>query len=260
VALSQIYADFLRYLLQHTQQFFEDRILDGGNIWQTYKPTMDVVVAHPNGWGIREQTFLRTAAVMAGFTSTELALKNVHFVTEAEASVHFCMHYTTLGSQLKVRTNLLCRTTEGVLTVCDQPGVNFAVCDAGGSTVDTTVYTVRDTQPLLQLEEKCASACESPDWLCDRNTYPQRSVTAGAQAGAIFVDRSAEDYLERVMFDAGLSSGDVEEFVKEGIKDFEGHAKRKFKEISTDQYIKIASSRYDNPAIKTRRGRMTLKG
>jgi hypothetical protein len=134
------------------------------------------------------------------------------------------------------------------------------VCDSGGSTVDTTVYSVKKTQPLLQLEETCASACESPDWLCGLSTHPQLSVSAGAQAGAIFVDRSAENYLERVMHDAGLSSGDVEEFVKEGIKDFEGHAKRKFKEISTDQYIKIAPSRFDNPAIKTRRGRMTLKG
>jgi hypothetical protein len=100
-ALSQIYADFLRYLLQHTQQFFKERILDGRNIWQTYRPDMEVIIAHPNGWGIREQTFLRTAAVMAGLTSTAQASNNVHFVTEAEASVHFCMHYTTLGSHLK---------------------------------------------------------------------------------------------------------------------------------------------------------------
>jgi hypothetical protein len=104
VPLSQVYADFLRYLLQHTQQFFEDSIFEGKAIWQNHKPNMDLIIAHPNGWGIREQTFLRTAAVAAGFTSTDKALKQVHFVTEAEASVHFCMYYTTLGSQLKVIT------------------------------------------------------------------------------------------------------------------------------------------------------------
>jgi hypothetical protein len=102
VPLSQVYADFLRYLLQHTQQYFEDHILDGETIWKTYKPTMDVIIAHPNGWGVREQGFLRTAAVTAGFTSAEQASSQVHFVTEAEASVHFCTHYTTLRSQLKV--------------------------------------------------------------------------------------------------------------------------------------------------------------
>jgi hypothetical protein len=63
---------------------------------------MDVIIAHPNGWGIREQTFLRTAAVTAGFTSVEQASSQVHFVTEAEASVHFCTYYTTLRNQLKV--------------------------------------------------------------------------------------------------------------------------------------------------------------
>jgi hypothetical protein len=102
VPLSQVYADFLRYLLEQTQQFFEDHILDGKVIWKTYKPTMDVIIAHPNGWGIREQTFLRTAAATAGFTSAEQAPSQVHFVTEAEASVHFCTYYTTLRNQLKV--------------------------------------------------------------------------------------------------------------------------------------------------------------
>jgi hypothetical protein len=109
VPLSQVYADYLRYLLEHTQQFFEDHILDGKTIWQKYKPTMDVTIAHPNGWGIREQSFLRTAVVTTGFTSIEQASNQVHFVTEAEASVHFYMYYTTLRSQLKViRDALVC--------------------------------------------------------------------------------------------------------------------------------------------------------
>jgi hypothetical protein len=108
VPISQVYADFLQYLLQHTQQFFEDHILDGKSIWTTYKPTMDVIIAHPNGWGVLEQTFLRTAAVAAGFTSIEQASNQVHFVTEAEASAHFCTHYTTLRSQLKVTAGAPC--------------------------------------------------------------------------------------------------------------------------------------------------------
>lgn len=110
VPLGQIYSDFLHYLLQHTQQFFEDHILDGKNIWQTYKPNMDVIIAHPNGWGIREQAFLRTAAVAAGFASVAQAANKVHFVTEAEASVHFCMYHTDLGSRLNVSAGFSCWT------------------------------------------------------------------------------------------------------------------------------------------------------
>lgn len=37
----------------------------------------------------------------------------------------------------------------------------FAVCDAGGSTVDTTVYNVVSARPALQLKEGKASACKS---------------------------------------------------------------------------------------------------
>lgn len=102
VTISQIYADFLGYLLRHTQAYFEDHILDGPRIWKTYAPTLEVVIAHPNGWGIREQAFLRLAAVEAGFTKAVDADTKVHFVSEAEASVHFCMFHTNLGEQLKV--------------------------------------------------------------------------------------------------------------------------------------------------------------
>ncbi|KAF8755230.1 ATP binding [Rhizoctonia solani] len=153
VNLGQIYADFLRYLLKYTQEYFEDRILDGKSIWERYSPNMEVVIAHPNGWGLREQTFLRKAAVDAGVSAHEQAQKNIRFLTEAEASVHFCIHHTNLGDRLK-------------------PGTNFVVCDAGGSTVDTTIYSVTSAHPVLKLEEKRASAL---------------------QAGAIFVDLRQKD-------------------------------------------------------------------
>ncbi|QRV77750.1 50S ribosome-binding GTPase [Ceratobasidium sp. AG-Ba] len=221
IQLSQIYIDFLRYILQHTRQHFEARILDGPKIWETYKPDMDVIIAHPNGWGLKEQAFLRKAAVDAGFASTEHASQRIHFVTEAEASVHFCTYHTTIGSQMK-------------------PGDNFAVCDAGGSTVDTTVYTVRQTHPMIQLEERCASACE--------------------QAGAIFINKSAKGYLERIFREAGIPENDAEEYLVQGLKDFEENAKRKFRGNDVDYQVGIAGSRVYNSDIKTRRGRMKLEG
>jgi hypothetical protein len=86
------------------------------------------------------------------------------------------------------------------------------------------------------------------------------SVLAGVQAGAIFVDMSAKKYLEQVLNGAGLSSADVEEYVNRGIKDFENNAKRAFREVSVDQPIEIAGSRFNNTAIRARRGRVTLEG
>ncbi|QRW20327.1 heat shock protein 70 kDa 12A [Rhizoctonia solani] len=221
VNLGQIYADFLRYLLKYTQEYFEDRILDGKSIWERYSPNMEVVIAHPNGWGLREQTFLRKAAVDAGVSAHEQAQKNIRFLTEAEASVHFCIHHTNLGDRLK-------------------PGTNFVVCDAGGSTVDTTIYSVTSAHPVLKLEEKRASAC--------------------VQAGAIFVDLEAERYLQNMLSSIGLSQDDVKDYRKAGMKDFEAGAKRGFQDESIDQYINVGNSRFNNTTIRARRGRLTLPG
>ncbi|CAE6419856.1 unnamed protein product [Rhizoctonia solani] len=221
ITLRQIYSDFLGYLLKHTRAYFEDRILDGRQLWERYSSTMEIVIAHPNGWGIREQAFLRSAAVSAGFSTADQAPAKVRFVTEAEASVHFCIHHTNLGNVL-------------------QPGTNFAVCDAGGSTVDTTLYSVISARPVLKLEEKWASAC--------------------VQAGAIFVDFEAEKFLRRTLTGAGLSSDDVVEYTKAGVKDFEGFAKRAFKDETTEQSVAVAHTRFNNTSIRARRGRMTLSG
>ncbi|KAG8717707.1 hypothetical protein FRC08_006899 [Ceratobasidium sp. 394] len=221
VSLRRIYSDFLGYLLKHTQSFFEARIIDGAKIWEDYRSELEVVIAHPNGWGIREQTFLRAAAVDAGFTSTPSSRKRIRFVTEAEASVHFCIYHTNLGNRL-------------------QAGTKFAVCDAGGSTVDTTVYSVTTARPALRIEETKASAC--------------------IQAGAIFVDDAAENYLRAVFMNASLSREDMQEYTTRGVKDFENAAKRNFLDVAKDQMIEIAGPRVNIPSIRARRGRMTIPG
>ncbi|KAL5632455.1 hypothetical protein ACGC1H_005424 [Rhizoctonia solani] len=221
VDIAQIYKDFLGYLLKHTKEYFEDRILDGKSIWERYSPDMEIVMAHPNGWLIREQAFLRKSAVDAGFSTAEKAQRNIRFLTEAEASVHYCIHHTNLGDRLK-------------------SGTNFVVCDAGGSTVDSTIYNVSSIHPVLKLEEKRASAC--------------------VQAGAIFVDLEAERHLKRILSSIGLSDDEVKEYTKAGLKDFEAGAKRGFQDEETEQHITVASSRFNNSSIRARRGRLTLSG
>ncbi|KAG9126354.1 hypothetical protein FRC07_003747 [Ceratobasidium sp. 392] len=220
VSLRQIYTDFLRYLFKHTRTFFEDRIVDGRLIWENYRSRMEVVIAHPNGWGIREQAFLRAVAVDAGLALASSSHK-IRFVTEAEASVHFCIYHTNLGNRL-------------------QNGTKFAVCDAGGSTVDTTVYSVVAARPVLKLEEARASAC--------------------VQAGAIFVDAAAEKYLRGALRNVSLGREDIQDYTARGVKDFESVAKRNFRDVEEDKMIEIAGPRFNNTSIRTRRGRMTVPG
>ncbi|KAG9126356.1 hypothetical protein FRC07_003749 [Ceratobasidium sp. 392] len=183
----------------------DPRIVDGTLMWENYRSNMEVVIAHPNGWGIREQAFLRAAAIDARFASASSPLK-IRFVTEAEASV----------------------------------GTQFAVCDAGGSTVDTTTYAVVAARPALKLEEARVSAC--------------------VQAGAIFVDAAAEKYVRNALNNVSLNSEEIQEYTARGVKDFESVAKRNFRNPAEDSMIEIAGPRFNNPSIRTRRGRMTLPG
>ncbi|KAB5593090.1 Heat shock protein HSP70 [Ceratobasidium theobromae] len=221
VSRLQIYTDFLKYLLKHTKAYFEDRIVDGRHIWEKYRESTQFIIAHPNGWGTREQKFLRTAAVKAELTTEATARANIRFVTEAEASVHFCMHHTNLGSRL-------------------QPGMKFGVSDAGGSTVDTTIYTVISARPPLKLEEARASAC--------------------VQAGAIFVNAAAEKHIHDTLVNGDVDEEDVKDYTKRGVDDFEKNLKRNFHDATEDKSIEVAGPRVNYPGLRIRRGRMTLPG
>ncbi|CAE6507898.1 unnamed protein product [Rhizoctonia solani] len=189
VFLDQVYSDFLGYLLKHTKAYVEKRILLGKKIWEKYKPTMEVVLAHPNGWGAEEQAFLRQAAINSGFVDSDKALSQVQFVTEAEASVHYCLHHSNLRQRL-------------------QDGTTLAVCDAGGSTVDTTLYSVVSTSPVLQLREV--------------------HIPNSVQAGGVFVNAEFDKFIRQALKDLGLSQDKIIEFATTAVDDFENFAKRNF--------------------------------
>jgi hypothetical protein len=74
------------------------------------------------------------------------------------------------------------------------------------------------------------------------------------------VDFEVEKHLHRTLVNAGLSSEDVAEYTKVGVKDFEGFAKRAFKDETAEQSVAVAHTRFNNAAIRARRGRMTLSG
>ncbi|GAB1520878.1 hypothetical protein RhiTH_003967 [Rhizoctonia solani] len=219
VTLPQIYADFMNYLFKNTEPFFKDRIVDGPTIWEAYKDSINFVIAHPNGWSIREQEFLRRAAVDGGLVRTIDAKMRVRFVTEAEASVHYCISHSNISNRLRT-------------------GLNFAVCDAGGSTVDTTVYTVTSISPLLKLAEKRDSAC--------------------IQAGGLYVDDAVQKYLGDTLTRAGIDPEDIEEYVEEGVKDFEKFPKRLFSDGSDSLKLKLGDKALTNSEINVRRGVMTV--
>lgn len=140
LAVHQLYTDFMKYLMENTQAAFEKSIPNGAAIWRRLRDTMVLILTTPNGWDFTQQSLLRKAAVAAGIVSEERAYDLLEFVTEGEASVHYVLAYSQSKTWLKADSI-------------------FAVVDAGGSTIDSTLYECKLTDPTIVLEEACPSEC-----------------------------------------------------------------------------------------------------
>jgi hypothetical protein len=264
VSVEQIYSDILEYVYRQTQKFFEDREFvqaGGGQIWQrlSQQNAIDFVLCHPGGWGLQEQSLLRRAMVKAGLVSSvQMATERVKFVGEAEASVHYVMFHADLQSRLRVSLLHMSASIPYPHSLT-QPGIDFAVCDAGGSTVDTTLYTVSSMTPTLTLRERRDSACGSLKYsLLD--VFTSYVVTLGIQAGGIFVDRSAAEYFQKKFYDADLDPDQVTELMYTATQKFMTEVKPSFRDNSGDQLIAVADRHFSSPLIGIDRGYMTLTG
>jgi hypothetical protein len=102
VTIETIYSNFFQYLLKNTKAFFETRTPNGATIWQQLIDDAEFTIAHPNAWGLKEQHVLRRAAIRADYASVAQADSRVRFISEGEASVHFCMVHGNLAAKLKV--------------------------------------------------------------------------------------------------------------------------------------------------------------
>ena len=98
-----LFSDFMRYLFDSTKALFISSDQNGEHRWNSVSRNIELVLTHPNGWGGPQQSQLRTAAVRAKIVpDTPEGHARVHFVTEGEASFHFCATHTQTGENLKV--------------------------------------------------------------------------------------------------------------------------------------------------------------
>ncbi|KAF8632112.1 hypothetical protein AX15_002043 [Amanita polypyramis BW_CC] len=118
-----VFADLLRYLYKSTKQYIRDR--QGNEIWECVGENIEFILSHPNGWEGKQQSEMRRAAISGGLVPNETdALKRVSFVTEGEASLHFCLR-KTLGAI----ENHMGRANDAIMVV-----------DCGGGTIDISTY------------------------------------------------------------------------------------------------------------------------
>ena len=99
-----IFSDFMRYLFDSAKAFFIPCDQSGVHLWNSVSKNVELVLTHPNGWGISQQNQLRTAAVKAKIVpDTPEGRARVHFVTEGEAYFNFWAARAQAGENLKVR-------------------------------------------------------------------------------------------------------------------------------------------------------------
>lgn len=87
-----IFPDFLRYLFNCAKSYIIESHVNGPALWNSAVDRIDVVLSHPNGWEGLQQAKMREAAVSAGLIpDTPDGHARVRFVTEGEASMHYCI-------------------------------------------------------------------------------------------------------------------------------------------------------------------------
>jgi hypothetical protein len=98
-----LFADFMRYLYSCAKTYIQETYASGADLWTSVEQRIDYVLTHPNGWEGAQQGKMRTAAILAGLIpDTDEGRVRVQFVTEGEASLHFCIQSGLTTRAMKV--------------------------------------------------------------------------------------------------------------------------------------------------------------
>ncbi|KAL4244988.1 hypothetical protein ABKN59_002854 [Abortiporus biennis] len=135
-----VLTDFLGYLYDCARQYIRETHANGEKLWDSLGDDREFILTHPNGWEGLQQEKMREAAVGAGLIPDTIAgHARLSFVTEGEASLHYCLNSVSFRDAIRV-------------------GSNVAIIDAGGGTVDLSTYTFTQTSPI-SVEEIAPPGC-----------------------------------------------------------------------------------------------------
>ncbi|KAI0315431.1 hypothetical protein OF83DRAFT_1173828 [Amylostereum chailletii] len=135
-----VFADFYRYLFDRARASICETNVNGDSLWNSVQGNIDFVLSHPNGWEGAQQGAMRKAAIMAGLVpDTPSGIDRITFVTEGEASCHYCI-------------------SMGLMADATEVGKNVMIIDAGGGTVDLSTYTFTQNSPV-KIAEIAESGC-----------------------------------------------------------------------------------------------------
>ena len=122
--ITDVYADFYRFLFEHARTYIRESLANGDLVWETVKDEITFVLSHPNGWEGVQQNAMRKAAIRAGLIpDLRRGNERIVFVTEGEASLHYCLSKGLLAEVAEVRINRF--------IVTDAHTVSFLGCQIG---------------------------------------------------------------------------------------------------------------------------------
>ncbi|KAJ4469075.1 hypothetical protein C8J55DRAFT_460555 [Lentinula edodes] len=228
-----VFADFLRYLFSCCRTFIEETLLpDGKSFWESVKDRIVFVLSHPNGWEGRQQSSMRRAAVLAGLAPDSPEGQNrILFVTEGEASLHFCIN-NGLTVQVSMYFVIFHCTLNRSPSTQEDEGI--IIVDAGGGTIDLSAYSVSNA---------------------DTNAFEEISRSECCFAGSIFVTKES-----RVYFEDKLQGTRFEEDVPRITECFDQTTKLQFRDSDEPSYVKFGGLRDREPNLDIRSGQMKIPG
>ncbi|KAF9047821.1 hypothetical protein BJ165DRAFT_1387797 [Panaeolus papilionaceus] len=227
-----LFADFLRYLHSCARSYIEERHAKGGEFWQMLQPEAHYILTHPNGWEGAQQSQMRRAAVLAGLITDDiLGHSRLSFLTEGEASLHFCV-----GSELTAES---CKSGKGILII-----------DAGGGTIDISAYKY---VPRSGYEETTVPQCRR---FCSCFVIQGTlKINLGHLQGSVMVTTRVERFLSTVLKGSRFSND-----VKYIAQCFDKSTKHVFRSVDDFQYIRFGSPNDRDEEYNIRRGQLKLTG
>ena len=98
-----LFADFMHYLYQCAKTYINDTHASGDTLWASVEHRIEYVLTHPNGWEGAQQEQMRKGAILAGLVPDTIEDRaRIQFVTEGEASLHFCIQNGLTTQAMKV--------------------------------------------------------------------------------------------------------------------------------------------------------------
>ncbi|KAG1844158.1 hypothetical protein DFJ58DRAFT_29856 [Suillus subalutaceus] len=230
---TEVLGDFMQYLFRCARSYIEETHPSGSNLWRSLESCIEFVLTHPNGWEGPQQKQIRLAAVLGGLIpSTEDSMTRVHFLTEGEASLHYCVD-NTLASDALSKTPIL--ASDDGEHDDSSPGQGVVVIDAGGGTIDLSAYSMTLSPTLI--EEIAAAECRLQ--------------------GSVFVTHRARGLLQEKLSGSRYGAPDM---IQQITDIFDSTTKLRFRNPEDPVYIKFGTIRDKDLQHGIRCGQLKLSG